>query len=648
MGGQSARKELIMPPAPRSRALASHPDLDQLKRQAKELLESFRNRDQDASAEVHAHYRDADPGTFALHDAQLVIARAYGFQSWPKLKGFVDGLTVERLVDDVRSGNVDGVRDLLARRPELARMSADNLQVVHHAVIAGAAGMVRLLMAHGANAREGVYPYREATTAHAIAAQRGYDEIVRIIEEAEQDRINRLAGADAPAADDLFRAIGGGDTARAIAMMIDDPRRIHTRHVPSELSPLHAAAQALDNGLVTWLIEHGADPAVRMHHELTPLDLAALRWYRTDTGLFGAVARRLLTSGAPMTAPAAAALGDVAWLRVRHGEGTLADKNDGSGGLLRIAVTHDRPEVLKLLLELGFDPDTRVRLFDGDNAPWTWGMALQHAVSLKRYDMAETLLEAGADPNASIYASGDPISSAYATGDGRMIGLLERHGGVLTAGAIGAFGSAERSLRALTGATPCRLEGEGGSVAEEILDGAVRHGHAEVVRAALEQIDWHPDDPRWFPMLEQALRHDSDPEGTDWTDSPYLACFRLLLERCNPNLRGRPTDRQQFGLTTLHNIVARGNLSPAERVAFANAIMDTGADLSLRDNLLKSTPLGWACRWGQLPLARLFLERGADPIESDAEAWATPLAWARRGGYGEIEAELIRRGAQLR
>ena len=192
-----------------------------------------------------------------------------------------------------------------------------------------------------------------------------------------------------------------------------------------------------------------------------------------------------------------------------------------------------------------------------------------------------------------------------------MIGLLERHGGVLTAGAIGAFGSAERSLRALAGATPCRLEGEGGSFAEEILDGAVRHGHAEVVRAALEQIDWHPDDPRWFPMLEQALGHDSDPEGTDWTDSPYLACFRLLLERCNPNLRGRPTDRQQFGLTPLHNIVARGNLAPVERVAFGRAILDKGEDLNLRDSLLKSTPLGWASRWGQLPLVRLFLERGA-------------------------------------
>ena len=33
----------------------------------------------------------ADAATFALHDAQLVLARAYGFESWPKLKAFVDG-----------------------------------------------------------------------------------------------------------------------------------------------------------------------------------------------------------------------------------------------------------------------------------------------------------------------------------------------------------------------------------------------------------------------------------------------------------------------------------------------------------------------------------------------------------------------------
>lgn len=66
----------------------------------------------------------------------------------------------------------------------------------------------------------------------------------------------------------------------------------------------------------------------------------------------------------------------------------------------------------------------------------------------------------------------------------------------------------------------------------------------------------------------------------------------------------------------------------------------------MRDNLLRSTALGWASRWGELPLVRLFLERGADPIEADAEAWATPLTWARTGGHAEIEAALIHASAR--
>ena len=34
--------------------------------------------------------------------------------------------------------------------------------------------MVRLLMQHGANARQGVYPHNEATTPFTIAVERGY------------------------------------------------------------------------------------------------------------------------------------------------------------------------------------------------------------------------------------------------------------------------------------------------------------------------------------------------------------------------------------------------------------------------------------------------------------------------------------------
>jgi len=632
-----------------TRTLRAQPDLDQLKRQAKELLESFRKGDSAAVAEVNAHYHGADPPTFALHDAQLVIARAYGFDSWPKLKAFVDGATVGRLVDAVRAGRVDDVRALLEARPELAQMSIDNLQVVHHAVLARAAEMVRLLMVNGANARVGVYPHGEATTAYAIARQRGYDEIAHIIEEEEQKQREAASGmSGAPGGEDVFRAIASDDRHTAMALIAANPARIHTRQIPSEATPLHRAAEALDTAFVAWLLDRGADPRARMHQQLTPLDAAARRWYRTETRRFEAVAGLLLERGAPMTPAAATALGDADWLRNSRAAGTLMNQISASGGLLRIAITHNRPRILELLLESGFDPDERVRLNEGDGAPFTWGMPLQHAVQLQRYAMAETLLNRGADPNASIYASGDPVFSAYSEGDQKMIALLERHGGIPAATTAGLFRQTELAKRMLAGAARYRIDGAAGeSLPEQLLWGGACGGDPDVVRMALERVDWPHGDPRWFTILEQPLRtwtHGS--VGDAWDKSTYLTCFCLLLDRCDPNLRGRPTDRGQFGLTTLHNIVARGSMSSQDRVAFATAILDRGARLDLRDHLLKSTPLGWACRWGRVELVELFLARGADPVEADAEPWATPIAWARTNGYAAIERELRARGAR--
>ena len=47
-----------------TRVFREHTDLDQLKRQAKELLEAIRGGDATAMAEVNAHYRGADTATF--------------------------------------------------------------------------------------------------------------------------------------------------------------------------------------------------------------------------------------------------------------------------------------------------------------------------------------------------------------------------------------------------------------------------------------------------------------------------------------------------------------------------------------------------------------------------------------------------------
>src|SRR5919205_126796 len=98
------------------RTLPTHPDLRQLKRQAKELLAAYLAGDAEAQAEVRTWYRGADPATFALHDSQLVLARAYGFDSWPKLKAFVDGVTVQRLVVAIRAGDLAAVQSMVKAR----------------------------------------------------------------------------------------------------------------------------------------------------------------------------------------------------------------------------------------------------------------------------------------------------------------------------------------------------------------------------------------------------------------------------------------------------------------------------------------------------------------------------------------------------
>ncbi len=615
-----------------TRAFREHTDLNQLKRQAKELLEAFRGGDAAAVAEVNTHFRGADAGKFALHDAQLVLARAYGFASWPKLKAYVDGVTVKHLLDAVRAGEVHKVEAMLRARPELVNMDMreDEHRAIHYAVMNRSADMTRLLMQHGADARKGIYPHRDATGALTLATDRGYDEIVTIIQEEEQRRRQAHAGSEAASAPGSLFSVDAWQNGRALDILKADPALARTAS-PEGWTPLHIATGVLDETGVAWLLEHGANPNALAKGRWTPLDVAASAKWWDETGSpakFEKLARLLLSRGAEMGAIPAVALGEADWVRARHAQGTLeiptsTDIFSEYGGLLLIAVHHGRAEMLALLLHLGFDPNERMRLAGMDEIIYTAGGPLYRCVSEGRFEMAQVLLAHGADPSADVYASGSPLYRAYLLKKMGFVKLLEQHGGFLDAPCVGFACQTETARRLLEDEAAGRLRAgivpAGKTVAEDLIWSASGGGDPEIVRMALERINWPRQDVRWLYPLWQAFTCDGGIE-------PGLACFRLLLDRADPN-------QSRFGRTILHTVMARGG---KEHLPYALMLLDAGARTDMRDELLRSTALGWACRWGRVHFVKLLLERGADPVEKEAEPWATPMAWAQKMKHEEV------------
>src|SRR5215471_3583592 len=71
-----------------SQQLPERANLEQLKKQAKSLLAAARSQEPNAIQRFEAVLigRSLKPDAIALHDAQFVLAREYGFKSWTELK----------------------------------------------------------------------------------------------------------------------------------------------------------------------------------------------------------------------------------------------------------------------------------------------------------------------------------------------------------------------------------------------------------------------------------------------------------------------------------------------------------------------------------------------------------------------------------
>src|SRR5262245_52116176 len=69
--------------------MPDRPDLDRFRQQARDLQRAVRAGAADAAARVAAQQLDI-ASDFRLSGAQLVIAREYGFASWPRLRRYLD------------------------------------------------------------------------------------------------------------------------------------------------------------------------------------------------------------------------------------------------------------------------------------------------------------------------------------------------------------------------------------------------------------------------------------------------------------------------------------------------------------------------------------------------------------------------------
>jgi ankyrin repeat protein len=128
--------------------LPPRPNLEHLKNEAKQRLKNLRAQNPAAR----------------LAEAQLLVARSYGFPSWRNLKSHVDAMndSAHQLVDAVRLGDLETMRALLDRHPDLVNASAEvhpamrptdtlTMRLIHLAIAEAQPGALCLLIERGAD-----------------------------------------------------------------------------------------------------------------------------------------------------------------------------------------------------------------------------------------------------------------------------------------------------------------------------------------------------------------------------------------------------------------------------------------------------------------------------------------------------------------
>lgn len=341
--------------------LPNRPNLDLLKKQAKDLLAAYRRGEPDALARFRESLPSAagkdDTATVALglrlHDAQSCLAREYGFPSWRDLGSFVGAQraygadragSIRNWAGLVYAGDISGSTNRAS--PEAAARVVED----HPDIIAGDAYLA-CAVGDGAVLREATQ--RDAGWLNRPGGPLNLPPLVAVTH-SSLVRLPRFRDALHAAARSLLDA--GADPNQAVGSRWP-PASLEQPSDEYRLSALYGAAgQNHDPEMTKLLLDAGADPndGESLYHSLEN----------------PACTRLLLEAGARVT---------------------------GSNALYRV-LDLDSPEALQLLLAA---PDADPNEPAGSQPTSDWGRPLLWAIRRRRSPAhIEALLAAGAHPSA--------------------------------------------------------------------------------------------------------------------------------------------------------------------------------------------------------------------------------------------------------
>jgi ankyrin repeat protein len=373
--------------APATRSLPDRPNLEHLKKQAKNLLEALRAGAPDAARRFAA--LDLPPERAQLHGAQLVIAREFGFASWARLKGHIQK-------ESARGFDVN------------TRCRTDNACALHFAAEQGHLDIVKRLVEAGSHTQGEGDDHEMGVVGWATCLSGLHDNVADYLLQ-QGAQLHIFAAVALNRTDDVRRIVADDSTQLEAKMS----RNEHHRR------PLHLAVIKSRPAMVKLLLDLGADVNAADDTGATPISCAAAQ---VDPEILHVLER------------AGAKLDLVGALRLKRydlAEAIVADEPDrlrGAGGAanaLHLMAYQNDLAAVRWLIDHSVDLSAK-RVFWGVNHT-PLHLCMEHG----RAECAELLLKAGADPNIP-----DDTHHSTALGWAEFFGrrdlanLIKQHGGV--------------------------------------------------------------------------------------------------------------------------------------------------------------------------------------------------------------------------